>query len=108
MKNPDSHEPKQTSTADHATNGDGRSRRLYSSTPRNTDSRKNAKTPSMANGCPTTAPVRRENSAQFVPNWNSIGIPVTTPAAKLIAKILVQNRAACAAPLSPENADFHV
>ena len=30
---------------------------------------------------------------QFVPNWNSSGIPVTTPMAKLSAKIRVQNRA---------------
>ncbi len=32
--------------------------------------------------------------AQLVPNWNSIGIPVTTPMAKLMAKIRPQNRAA--------------
>jgi hypothetical protein len=35
-----------------------------------------------------------ENFAQLVPNWNSIGMPVTTPKAKLTAKILAQNRAA--------------
>ena len=28
-----------------------------------------------------------------MPNWNSIGMPVTTPAAKLIVKIVVQKRA---------------
>ena len=39
-------------------------------------------------------PVWRENPAQFVPNWNSIGIPVTTPIAKLRPKMRIQKRAA--------------
>jgi hypothetical protein len=30
----------------------------------------------------------------LVPNWNSIGMPVTTPMTKVMAKILPQNRAA--------------
>jgi hypothetical protein len=30
---------------------------------------------SIASVCPMTPPAYRENSAQFVPNWNSIGIP---------------------------------
>ncbi len=58
----------------------------------------------MASGCPITAPLSAENVAQFVPNWNSMGIPVTTPTAKLIAKILVQNAAAVAASASPRPA----
>ncbi len=32
--------------------------------------------------------------AQLVPNWNSMGMPVTTPMAKLMPKILIQKRAA--------------
>ena len=36
----------------------------------------------------------RENCAQLVPNWNSMGMPVTTPMAKLMAKIFAQKRAA--------------
>ena len=40
-----------------------------------------------------TSPEKRENRAQLVPNWNSIGMPVTTPMAKLRAKIRPQNRA---------------
>jgi hypothetical protein len=32
----------------------------------------------MARGMPMTPPVRRENSDQLVPNWNSMGMPVTT------------------------------
>ena len=32
--------------------------------------------------------------AQFVPNWNSIGMPVTTPMAKLMPNTRIQNRAA--------------
>ena len=43
---------------------------------------------------PTTGPAKCENLAQFVPNWNSIGIPVTTPVAKVTAKMRAQNRAA--------------
>jgi hypothetical protein len=62
--------------------------------PRKTDSRKNANTPSIASVWPITPPAKFENWAQFVPNWNSIGIPVTTPKAKLTAKIFVQKRAA--------------
>src|SRR5712691_7017377 len=34
------------------------------------------------------------NWAQLVPNWNSIGMPVTTPRTKLIPKIRAQKRAA--------------
>ena len=41
-----------------------------------------------------TAPATRENPAQLVPNWNSIGIPVATPMAKLMPKMRIQNRAA--------------
>jgi hypothetical protein len=48
----------------------------------------------MARGMPMTPPVRRENSLQLVPNWNSMGMPVTTPRRKLMAKILAQKRAA--------------
>ena len=48
----------------------------------------------MASVCPTTLPAKREKRAQFVPNWNSIGMPVTTPTAKLIPKIRIQKRAA--------------
>ena len=62
--------------------------------PRKADSRKKEKMPSMASGIPMTPPVRRENSDQLVPNWNSMGIPVTTPSRKLTAKILAQKRAA--------------
>ena len=41
-----------------------------------------------------TPPEYRANRAQFVPNWNSIGMPVMTPKRKLTAKILAQKRAA--------------
>ena len=47
----------------------------------------------MASGCAITPPVRCEKRAQLVPNWNSMGMPVTTPATKLRAKMWVQNRA---------------
>ena len=39
------------------------------------------------------SPAKREKAAQLVPNWNSIGMPVTTPMTKVTAKILPQNRA---------------
>ena len=60
----------------------------------NTDSAKNANTPSIASVCPITPPAKFEKPAQFVPNWNSSGIPVTTPTAKLTAKIFAQKWAA--------------
>jgi hypothetical protein len=62
--------------------------------PRKEDSRKKANTPSMARVCPITPPADREKAAQLVPNWNSIGIPVTTPMAKLMPKMRAQNCAA--------------
>jgi len=58
------------------------------------DSRKNANTPSMARVWPITPPVRSVNRAQFVPNWNSRGMPVTTPNTNVIPKIWSQKRAA--------------
>ena len=41
-----------------------------------------------------TPPVAREKAAQLAPNWNSMGMPVTTPMTKLTAKIRAQKRAA--------------
>ena len=58
------------------------------------DSRKNANTPSIASVWPITPPAYCAKRAQLVPNWNSIGMPVTTPMTKLMPKILAQNRAA--------------
>ena len=40
------------------------------------------------------APVTRAKCDQLVPNWNSMGIPVTTPITKLMPKILPEKRAA--------------
>ena len=59
--------------------------------PRNVDSRKNASSASMASGAPNTSPTNREYSLQFMPNWNSCTMPVTTPIAKLIRNSLPQN-----------------
>ncbi len=39
-------------------------------------------------------PANAENCAQLVPNWNSIGMPVTTPTMKLAAKMRLQKRTA--------------
>ena len=52
--------------------------------------------PSMARVWPMTPPVRAEKAAQLVPNWNSMGMPVTTPIAKARPKMRVQKRAASA------------
>ena len=71
------------------------------SRPRKLDSRKNANSPSIASVWPMTPPAYRENAAQLVPNWNSIGMPVTTPTAKLMPKIRIQNRAASFQRASP-------
>ena len=45
----------------------------------------------MARGAPKTSPTKREYSLQFMPNWNSCTIPVTTPMAKLIRNSLPKN-----------------
>jgi hypothetical protein len=50
--------------------------------------------PSAASAEPNTSPTNREYTAQLVPNWNSITMPLATPMAKLRAKIFVQNFAA--------------
>jgi hypothetical protein len=55
------------------------------------DSRKKAASPSMASGAPKTSPTKREYSLQFMPNWNSWTMPVTTPIAKLMRKSLPKN-----------------
>ena len=44
--------------------------------------------PSMASVWPITPPANREKCDQLVPNWNSIGMPVTTPNHKIDAKNL--------------------
>ena len=60
---------------------------------RKPDSRKKAKIPSAASALPKMSPTKREYVDQFVPNSNSITIPVATPMAKVSAKMRVQNRA---------------
>src|SRR5699024_10436537 len=47
--------------------------------PMKVDSIKNANKPSIANDGPNTSPTKREYVDQFIPNWNSFKIPVTTP-----------------------------
>ena len=56
--------------------------------PRKTDSMKKASSASSASGAPKMSPTNREYSLQFMPNWNSWTMPVTTPMAKLIRKSL--------------------
>ena len=63
-----------------------------SHSPRNTDSRKNAASPSMASGAPKTLPTSREYAPQSIPNWNSCTRPVTTPIATLITSNVPKNR----------------
>jgi hypothetical protein len=60
--------------------------------PMNVASKKKASSPSRASGAPKTSPTNREYSDQFMPNWNSCTIPVTTPMAKLMRKIEPKNR----------------
>jgi len=57
------------------------------------DSKKKASRASMASGTPKMSPTKREYSDQFMPNWNSCTIPVTTPITKLITNSLPQNLA---------------
>ncbi len=62
--------------------------------PMNVASRKNASSPpsSASGGAPNTSPTKREYSDQFMPNWNSCTMPVTTPMAKLMRKIVPKKR----------------
>src|SRR5512135_3684218 len=59
--------------------------------PMKVDSRKKATVASIASGAPKMSPTYLEYSAQFMPNWNSMVIPVTTPRAKLIRNSFPQN-----------------
>jgi len=52
--------------------------------PRKVDSRKKASRPSIASGAPKMSPTNRLYELQFIPNWNSWTMPVTTPRAKLM------------------------
>src|SRR5947209_19066929 len=93
MKKTDRHDPANTRKADHQC-AFGLSRfSPYRNSPRKADSRKKENTPSITSGWPMTPPVRREKCDQLVPNWNSMGMPVTTPMMKLIPKIFAQKRA---------------
>src|SRR3954451_9521398 len=93
MKKPDSHEPTNMKIAETQwTTGLTRPRPARK-TPKNTDSAKKANTPCMASVCPITPPAQFENFAQLVPNWNSSGIRVTAPTAKLTAKIFAHKPA---------------
>src|SRR3954464_16023832 len=94
MKNPEIHEPAQTMNAESQYQRGAMRPRPARKTPMNTDSAKKANTPSIASVCPITPPAKFEKPAQFVPNWNSSGMPVTTPTPKLTAKIVPQKCAA--------------
>src|SRR5260370_1296191 len=101
MKYPESHEPSHTRKPAHQWPMRPSFFSPNKNSPRNEDSRKKEKTPSIASVCPITPPAALENSAQLVPNCNSIGIPVTTPRAKLIPKIRAQKRDARFESYSP-------
>ncbi len=49
--------------------------------------------PSKPRMLPMNWPVNCENGPQFVPNWNSIGMPLTTPTAKFSNSSFAQKRA---------------
>ncbi len=83
--------PSATITADSACAHCGTRERPNSSTPRNADSRKNAVSTSYAMKPPTTFDVAATNRLQFVPNWNGITMPDTTPIPNDTAKIRSQN-----------------
>src|SRR5208283_4111929 len=76
-------------------------------TPIKEDSRKNATVASMAKGAPKISPTYFEYSAQFMPNWNSIVMPVTMPRAKLIRKSFPQNLAILSHVSSPDFTKRH-
>ena len=59
--------------------------------PKKVLSRKKASRPSIASGAPKISPTKRLYEDQFIPNWNSCTIPVTTPIAKLIRNSFPKN-----------------
>src|SRR5579859_6674808 len=66
MKKPESHDPRDTSTADHQCPLGPSRFSPYRNSPRNADSRKNENTPSITSGCPITPPVSRAKCDQLV------------------------------------------
>src|SRR3954452_21201302 len=68
MKKPEIHEPAHTMNADSQCHRGATRPRPARKMPMNTDSAKNANTPSIASVCPITPPAKFENPAQFVPN----------------------------------------
>src|SRR5699024_5357350 len=58
---------------------------------KNIKSKKKAAKDSIASDGPKTSPTNLEYVDQFIPNWNSCKIPVTTPTAKLIKNNTPQN-----------------
>jgi hypothetical protein len=50
-----------------------------------------AMVPSKPSNWPKKLPTERENGPQFVPNWNSSGMPLTTPTAKPRTNNFAQN-----------------
>jgi len=94
MNPPDAHVPSQTITAENQCIRCPKACSPNRKRPRKTDSRKNAKVPSMARVWPMMSPADAEKRAQLVPNWNSSGMPVTAPTTNVMAKILAQKRAA--------------
>jgi hypothetical protein len=87
--------PRQTITVPRkCTRGPTRSQ-PNSSSARKPDSRKKAKIPSAASALPKTSPTKRENAAQFVPNSNSMTMPVATPIANVRPKMRTQKRVIC-------------
>ena len=80
----------------------GSSPQPKSQRPRNTDSRKNAASPSIASGAPNTSPTNREYADQSSPNWNSCTNPVTTPTAMLSSISVPKNRVSRRSSGSPD------
>ena len=62
-------------------------------TPMKPASSMKAMAPSKPRMLPMNWPEWCENGAQLVPNWNSRGIPLTTPTAKFSTSNLLQKRA---------------
>jgi len=94
MNQPDNHDPRNNITADRKCTRGPKRFSPKRKRPRKVDSAKKANMPSMAKVVPMTPPAKAENRAQLVPNWNSSGMPVTTPIAKLRPKMRPQKRAA--------------
>ena len=91
MNAPDSTLPEKTAQMVSRCNRFGSLSQPNSHSPRNVDSRKNAASPSHRQWRAEHVADQPRVRPQFIPNWNSCTIPVTTPIATFITSSVPKN-----------------